>query len=202
MKNFNFCYNYGFLRDWLKTNPKIKRYDVLAEMEMSYYRTLQNWMEGVTMMPLTQMMKFCNRYNVPITAFFFDANADDDSIFTSIPPGAMIEPAGGWIENDRKTGIKTGDPRTDIHIPSNLPKYCKSINLQHNICDSDVKKDIKEKEVTHSERMRYLDIIEQQHVQIVELSRKTLELQQKIIDLEQQCAAHIDCGIAADELRK
>lgn len=199
MKDFNFCYNYGFLQDWLKANPKIKRYDVLAEMEMSYYRTLQNWMEGATMMPLTQMMKFCNRYNVPITAFFFDANADDDSIFTPIPPGAMIEPAGGWVENDRKTGIKTGDPRTDIHIPSNLPKYCKSIKLQHNICDSD--KDMKEKEVTHSERMRYLDIIEQQNVQIAELNRKTLELQQKIIDLEQQCT-HIDYGIAADDLQK
>lgn len=199
MKDFNFCYNYGFLQDWLKANPKIKRYDVLAEMEMSYYRTLQNWMEGATMMPLTQMMKFCNRYNVPITAFFFDANADDDSIFTPIPPGAMIEPAGGWVENDRRTGIKTGDPRTDIHIPSNLPDYCKNIKLQHNIRDSD--KDMKEKEVTHSERMRYLDIIEQQNVQIAELNRKTLELQQKIIDLEQQCT-HIDYGIAADDLQK
>ena len=199
MKDFNFCYNYGFLQDWLKANPKIKRYDVLAEMEMSYYRTLQNWMEGATMMPLTQMMKFCNRYNVPITAFFFDANADDDSIFTPIPPGAMIEPAGGWVENDRRTGIKTGDPRTDIHIPSNLPDYCKNIKLQHNICDSD--KDMKEKKVTHSERMRYLDIIEQQNVQIAELNRKTLELQQKIIDLEQQCT-HIDYGIAADDLQK
>lgn len=197
MKDFNFCYNYAFLQDWLKANPKIKRYDVLAEMEMSYYRTLQNWMEGATMMPLTQMMKFCNRYNVPITAFFFDANADDDSIFTPIPPGAMIEPAGGWVENDRRTGIKTGDPRTDIHIPSNLPDYCKNIKLQHNICDSDMK----EKEVTHSERMRYLDIIEQQNVQIAELNRKTLELQQKIIDLEQQCT-HIDYGIAADDLQK
>lgn len=199
MKDFNFCYNYAFLQDWLKANPKIKRYDVLAEMEMSYYRTLQNWMEGATMMPLTQMMKFCNRYNVPITAFFFDANADDDSIFTPIPPGAMIEPAGGWVENDRRTGIKTGDPRTDIHIPSNLPDYCKNIKLQHNICYSD--KDMKEKEVTHSERMRYLDIIEQQNVQIAELNRKTLELQQKIIDLEQQCT-HIDYGIAADDLQK
>lgn len=199
MKDFNFCYNYAFLQDWLKANPKIKRYDVLAEMEMSYYRTLQNWMEGATMMPLTQMMKFCNRYNVPITAFFFDANADDDSIFTPIPPGAMIEPAGGWVENDRRTGIKTGDPRTDIHIPSNLPDYCKNIKLQHNICASD--KDMKEKEVTHSERMRYLDIIEQQNVQIAELNRKTLELQQKIIDLEQQCT-HIDYGIATDDLQK
>ena len=77
----NFCYNYSFLSDWMKANPHIKRMDLLNTLEMCDYGTLAKWLNGVTMMPLTQIMKFCNRYNVPITAFFYDELADDNSVF-------------------------------------------------------------------------------------------------------------------------
>ena len=78
----NFCYNYSFLSDWMKANPHIKRMDLLNTLEMCDYGTLAKWLNGVTMMPLTQIMKFCNRYDVPITAFFYDELADDNSVFS------------------------------------------------------------------------------------------------------------------------
>ena len=179
MPNHNFCYNYGFLADWLTANPGIKRYDVLAKMGMSDYRTLQNWMAGLTMMPLTQMMRFCNIYNVPLTAFFYDEAATDTSVFTPLTPNAMIEPAGGWPTSERKTGIKVCDPRCDTHFKSNLPDYCHTENSVtadiHPHEDSSTPSDI-----SLAERMRYLDIIEKMNDRIIELTRENNQLQNSI----------------------
>jgi len=66
MKEHNIVYNYGFLADWMKANPSIKRNEILSSMEMSDYNTLRNWVDGATMLPLTQLMKFCNRFNVRV----------------------------------------------------------------------------------------------------------------------------------------
>ena len=127
----NFCYNYSFLSDWMKVNPHIKRMDLLNTLEMCDYGTLAKWLNGVTMMPLTQIMKFCNRYNVPITAFFYDELADDNSVFSPLHIDAMIEPANGWPDSNRKAGIKVCDPRSTEHIVSNLPKYVRlAANIQ------------------------------------------------------------------------
>ena len=127
----NFCYNYSFLSDWMKANPHIKRMDLLNTLEMCDYGTLAKWLNGVTMMPLTQIMKFCNRYNVPITAFFYDELADDNSVFSPLHIDAMIEPANGWPDSNRKAGIKVCDPRSTEHIVSNLPKYVRlAANIQ------------------------------------------------------------------------
>lgn len=177
MKDYNFCYNYGFFADWLNANPKIRRYDVLHELGMSDYRTLQNWMEGKTMMPLTQMMKFCNRYNVPLTAFFYDEHADENSVFAPIDISAMIEPDGGWKESDRRAGIKVGDPRTDTHHSSILPSYCKTPLVKNVIENAASKNDNGSN--THDERMRLLDIIEQQSKHIIELTSEITHLRKK-----------------------
>lgn len=176
MKNHNFCYNYGFLADWLKANPEIKRYGLLDMLDMSYYKTLQNWMDGVTMMPLTQMMKFCNLFNVPITAFFLDDYADEESVFNAPNAESMTEPAGGWKESDRTAGIKSGDPRTERHQMSQLPAYCKSGHVSNNAGKADREdapataqqefapldaKALLDLEHKHSdERQRLLDMIE------------------------------------------
>ena len=80
MKVYNFVYNYGFLSDWMKANPEIKRGEILQSMGMSDYGTLGKWIEGATMMPMAQMMKFCNRWCVPVTAFFLDEKAEDGDV--------------------------------------------------------------------------------------------------------------------------
>ena len=126
MKEHNIVYNYGFLADWMQANPSIKRNEILQSMEMSDYNTLRNWVEGATMLPLTQLMKFCNRFNVPITAFFLDEKADDTSIIAPITPNSMIEPAGGWPDSSRKAGIKVCDPRSNIHMITNMPDYIRT----------------------------------------------------------------------------
>jgi hypothetical protein len=183
MNTHNFCYNFGFLADWFRANPKIKKYDVLHEMGMSDYKTLQNWIDGVTIMPTTQIMRFCNLYNVPITAFFFDENAEEDSVFSPIHAGATIEPVGGWKETTRRAGIKVCDPRTNIHNVSELPPYCKDGMITYN---GDVTphptqvQTAKTNDMGYQERMHYLDIIDRLTQRITELSQPRDEKKQII----------------------
>lgn len=176
MKEHNIVYNYGFLADWMQANPSIKRNEILQSMEMSDYNTLRNWVEGATMLPLTQLMKFCNRFNVPITAFFLDEKADDTSIIAPITPNSMIEPAGGWPDSSRKAGIKVCDPRSNIHMITAMPDYIRvSKPSDDDKQTTDIISSIPEKE-----QMRYLDIIEKLNDRLMALSEENIKLNGQI----------------------
>lgn len=173
MKEHNIVYNYGFLADWMKANPSIKRNEILHSMEMVDYNTLRSWVDGATMLPLTQLMKFCNRFNVPVTAFFLDEKADETSIIAPITPNSMIEPAGGWPDSNRKAGIKVCDPRSNIHMITTMPKYIRAMgndNIREHTTDSN--------NISEKERMRYLDLIEKLSGQVLDLTRDIISLKE------------------------
>ena len=175
MKEHNIVYNYGFLADWMQANPSIRRNEILQSMEMSDYNTLRNWVEGMTMLPLTQLMKFCNRFNVPITAFFLDEKADDTSIIAPIKPSSMIEPAGGWPDSSRKAGIKVCDPRSKIHMITTMPDYIRTSQ------PSDMgEQNTEESNISEKERMRYLDIIEKLNDRVMALSEENIKLNNQV----------------------
>lgn len=171
MKEHNIVYNYGFLADWMQANPSIKRNEILQSMEMSDYNTLRNWVEGATMLPLTQLMKFCNRFNVPITAFFLDEKADDTSIIAPITPNSMIEPAGGWPDSSRKAGIKVCDPRSNIHMITTMPDY-----IRVGKPSDDDEQTTEDSNIPVNERMRYLDIIEKLNDRVMALSEENIRI--------------------------
>ena len=185
MKEHNIVYNYGFLADWMKANPSIKRNEILQSMEMSDYNTLRNWVEGVTMLPLTQLMKFCNRFNVPITAFFLDEKADDTSIIAPITPNSMIEPAGGWPDSSRKAGIKVGDPRSNIHMITAMPDYIRTSKPSDTSEQTTENSSIPEKE-----RMRYLDIIEKLNDRVIALSEENIKINKQISNMKIESNGH------------
>lgn len=176
MKEHNIVYNYEFLADWMQANPSIKRNEILRSMEMSDYNTLRKWVDGATMLPLTQLMKFCNRFNVPITAFFLDEKADDTSIIAPITPSSMIEPAGGWPDPSRKAGIKVCDPRSNIHMITNMPDYIKKENPSG--ISEQASDDVSS--VPEKERMRYIDIIEKLNDRLMALSEENIKLNKQI----------------------
>ena len=179
MKEQNIVYNYGFIADWMQANPSIKRNEILQSMEMCDYNTLRNWVDGASMLTLTQLMKFCNRFNVPITAFFLDEKADDTSIIAPITPNSMIEPVGGWPDSSRKVGIKVCDPRSNIHMITNMPDYIRTGE------PSDVCEQITEdNSIPEKERMRYLDIIEKLNDRLMALSEENLKLNKLIIKMK------------------
>ena len=183
--SYNFCYNYNFLSDWMKANPHIKRMDLLNNLEMCDYGTLAKWLNGVTMMPLTQMMKFCNRYSVPITAFFYDELADDNSVFSPLNIDAMIEPAKGWPDSNRKAGIKVCDPRSAEHIASNLPKYVRLASCTPSpkeYTKSSFANNVSSINITIDERSKFLDIIKKQNDIIIELMRVNKDFHENMMD--------------------
>lgn len=173
MKEHNIVYNYGFLADWMKANPSIKRNEILQSMEMIDYNTLRNWIDGATMLPLTQLMKFCNRFNVPITAFFLDEKADETSIIAPITPNSMIEPAGGWPDSSRKAGIKVCDPRSNVHMITTMPEYIRT-KESADVCEQTTESD----SISEKERMRYLDLIEKLNGQVLDLAREVISLKE------------------------
>ena len=155
----------------MQANPSIKRNEILQSMEMCDYNTLRNWVEGATMLPLTQLMKFCNRFNVPITAFFLDEKADDTSIIAPITPNSMIEPAGGWSDSSRKAGIKVCDPRSNIHMITNMPAYVRT-SESSDVCDQTTE----DSSIPAKERMRYLDVIEKLNDRVMALSEENIRV--------------------------
>lgn len=182
MKVHNYVYNYGFLADWMRANPSIKRNELLQSMEMCDYGTLAKWIDGVTMMPLAQMMKFCNKWSVPITAFFMDEKAEEGDNVAPITPDACIEPAGGWPDSSRKAGIKICDPRTTIHMTSNLPSYIHVENTE-NTQQPTTKEGNKKStsDISTEERMKYLYIIEKQNDRILDLTEENKMLFKKVM---------------------
>ncbi len=192
MKEHNYVYNYGFLADWMKANPLVRRSDILQGIDMCDYGTLAKWTSGETMMPMIQMMKFCNAFSVPVTAFFMDEKADDESCVAPILPDAQIEPAGGWPDSSRKTGIKVCDPRTTTHMPSNLPGYVRMAGVSHPAKHEVPKAQGTPVQVTESEdipqneRMRYLDMIEKLNDRVMKLSEDNIALHEKLAKLKSE----------------
>lgn len=193
MKEHNIVYNYGFLADWMQANPSIKRNEILQSMEMIDYNTLRNWVEGATMLPLTQLMKFCNRFNVPITAFFLDEKADDTSIIAPITPNSMIEPAGGWPDSSRKAGIKVCDPRSNIHMITNMPDYIRT-SKPSDVCEHTTENS----NIPVEERMRYLDIIEKLNDRVMALSEEIIKLNKQINKMKSEYDEIYGYGMVAE----
>lgn len=194
MKEHNIVYNYGFLADWMQANPSIRRNEILQSMEMCDYNTLRNWVEGATMLPLTQLMKFCNRFNVPITAFFLDEKADDTSVIAPITPSSMIEPAGGWPDSRRKAGIKVCDPRSNVHMITAMPDYIRTSK------PSDIsEQNAEDSSISEKERMRYLDIIEKLNDRVMALSEENIKLNSQINKMKvERDENSYDYGMVAD----
>ena len=194
MKEQNIVYNYGFLADWMQANPSIKRNEILQSMEMCDYNTLRNWVDGATMLTLTQLMKFCNRFNVPITAFFLDEKADDTSIIAPITPNSMIEPVGGWPDSRRKVGIKVCDPRSNIHMITNMPDY-----IRVGKPSNDDEQTTEDSSIPAKERIRYLDIIEKLNDRVMALSKENLKLNGQINKMKMERNGNtFDYGMVAE----
>lgn len=194
MKEHNIVYNYGFLADWMQANPSIRRNEILQSMEMCDYNTLRNWVEGATMLPLTQLMKFCNRFNVPITAFFLDEKADDTSVIAPITPSSMIEPAGGWPDSSRKAGIKVCDPRSNVHMITAMPDYIRT-SKPYDISEQNAE----DSSISEKERMRYLDIIEKLNDRVMALSEENIKLNSQINKMKvERDENSYDYGMVAD----
>lgn len=118
-------YNYGFFDEWIKENPQIKKNVLQKALGVKADSGIRKWIDRQRPMPVVSMLRFCNSFNVPLSAFFRDADAD--TYTTTIPQpniNDQLEPDGGYLKNDqnRQRGEHSIlDPLDVDVVPSYIP---------------------------------------------------------------------------------
>lgn len=203
-------YNYSFLSRWMEANGKININTILQAIGSTSNNSLRLWEQGRCPMPVSSILRFCNTFQVPISAFFYDK--DGDSKYVQPHDGDIFSPDGGYV-TERKAGSRALlDPLDVSLIPSVVPGLVnpdeqKQSNTElsspicipapdteqgkmivvGNVSDQNMKAllDLEAKRMEadnrHSEeRARLLDVIAEQQKQIANLTRMLNEAKHNV----------------------
>ncbi len=199
-------YNFAFLAQWMALNKDIAKGHIQDAIGSKSNNGFKSWERGDGPMPVITMLRFCNTFHIPLTAFFRDAEADERLVGApQLPkPTDVLEPVGGFETNahNRTRGERTILNPLDVDdIPSVLPEgemlhipECYG-DIQHvahadmavqkaetvvgNISDANMKAII-EIESKHQEQVnRLLSIIADQQKQIADLTNQVMALKKK-----------------------
>lgn len=178
-------FNFGFLSQWLEANPDIPKGAILYALGTKANNSFKAWTQGEGAMPIITILRFCNSFQIPISAFIKDLDAGKENFSMPALPSEndMMEPVGGFLSVDDKRGRGERsllNPLDVEVIPSVVPgavKKDKSTTTQEdgsiikevvvgNISDENMKR-ILEIEAKHTaQQNRLLDIIADQQNQI------------------------------------
>lgn len=120
-------YNYGFLQQWLDANTHIPRGVINDAFATSSNNRIKAWARGESAMPVLSILRFCNSFQVPLSAFFRNEDAERDNDHAPMPAktGDKIAPSGGYVQNtaERKHGERKAiDPTAVTVTPSAMPE--------------------------------------------------------------------------------
>ena len=127
-------YCFSFLNEWLKANPEIPIGEILQALGAKSNNRFKAWVRCEGPMPVLSMLRLCNAYQIPLSAFFRDADAGTDgAVVPGMPmPDDILEPAQGYADNmdDRQHGERSMLNPLNVQIaPSVVPgvvaKPCK-----------------------------------------------------------------------------
>lgn len=179
-------YNFSFLSQWLEANPEIPKGEILQAIGAKSNNRFKAWVRCEGPMPVLSMLRLCNAYQIPLSAFFRDADAGTDG---AVVPGMpmhddILEPTQGYASstNERQHGERSMLNPLDVQIaPSVVPgvvaKPCKADDIQEqpatvdNISDANLAAIIKMENEHMAQQRRLLDIITEQQKQIADLTR-------------------------------
>ena len=121
-------YNYGFLQQWLDANKHIPRGVINEAFATSSNNRIKAWARGESTMPVLSILRFCNSFQVPLSAFFRNEDAEKDNDHAPMPAntGDKITPQGGYAKStvERKHGErKAVDPTAVTVTASTIPRY-------------------------------------------------------------------------------
>ena len=178
-------YNFSFLSQWLEANPAIPKGEILQALGAKSNNRFKAWVRCEGPMPVISMLRLCNAYQIPLSAFFRDADAGTDgAVVPGMPmPDDILEPAQGYADNmdERQHGERSMLNPLDVQIaPSVVPgvvaKPCKADDKQEqpatvdNISDANLAAIIKMENEHMAQQRRLLDIITEQQKQIADLT--------------------------------
>lgn len=178
-------YNFSFLNEWLKANPEIPKGEILQAIGSKANNRFKAWVRCEGPMPVISMLRLCNAYQIPLSAFFRDADAGTDgAVVPGMPmPDDILEPAQGYADNmdDRQQGERSILNPLSVRVtPSVVPgvtaRPIKADDTQEppatvdNISDANLAAIIKMEKEHMAQHRRLLDIIAEQQKQIADLA--------------------------------
>ena len=178
-------YNFSFLNEWLKANPEIPKGEILQAIGSKANNRFKAWVRCEGPMPVISMLRLCNAYQIPLSAFFRDADAGTDgAVVPGMPmPDDILEPAQGYADNqdDRQQGERSIlNPLSVKVTPSVVPgvtaRPIKVNDTQEppatvdNISDANLVSIIRLENEYMAQQRRLLDIIAEQQKQIADLA--------------------------------
>ena len=179
-------YRFSFLNEWLKANPEIPIGEILQAIGAKSNNRFKAWVRCEGPMPVLSMLRLCNAFQIPLSAFFRDADAGTDgAVVTGMPmPDDILEPAQGYADNtdDRQHGERSMLNPLNVKVtPSVVPgvvaKPCKVDDTQKsatkttdNISEVNLAAIIKMENEHMAQQRRLLDIIAEQQKQIADLA--------------------------------
>lgn len=178
-------YNFSFLNEWLKANPEIPKGEILQAIGSKANNRFKAWVRCEGPMPVISMLRLCNAYQIPLSAFFRDADAGTDgAVVPGMPtPDDILEPVQGYADNmdDRQQGERSIlNPLSVKVTPSVVPgvtaRPIKVDDTQEppaavdNISDTNLAAIIKLENEHMALQRRLLDIIAEQQKQIADLA--------------------------------
>ena len=117
-------YRFSFLNEWLKANPEIPIGEILQAIGAKSNNRFKAWVRCEGPMPVLSMLRLCNAYQIPLSAFFRDADADaDGAVVPGMPtPNDILEPAQGYADNmdDRQHGERSMLNPLDVQIAQSV----------------------------------------------------------------------------------
>lgn len=178
-------YNFSFLNEWLKANPEIPKGEILQAIGSKANNRFKAWVRCEGPMPIISMLRLCNAYQIPLSAFFRDADAGTDgAVVPSMPmPDDILEPVQGYADNmdDRQQGERSIlNPLSVKVTPSVVPgvtaRPIKVDDTQEpptavdNVSDTNLAAIIKMENEHMAQQRRLLDIIAEQQKRIADLA--------------------------------
>lgn len=178
-------YNFSFLNEWLKANPEIPKGEILQAIGSKANNRFKAWVRCEGPMPVISMLRLCNAYQIPLSAFFRDADAGTDgAVVPGMPmPDDVLEPVQGYADNmdDRQQGERSIlNPLSVKVTPSVVPgvtaRPIKVDDTQEppaavdSVSDTNLAAIIKMENEHMAQQRRLLDIIAEQQKQIADLA--------------------------------
>lgn len=119
-------YNYSFLERWMQANEKVDGKQILQAIGSTSNQSLRLYLDRKCPMPIISILRFCNTFHVPISAFIVDKEKylgyveDSKGIETEsevIPLDSdAFEPVDGYIKNDDKRAHGSRSLRNPIDV--------------------------------------------------------------------------------------
>lgn len=123
-----YFYNYSFLTNWMEANRDITNKQIMKAMGTTSNTGLDSWIRMKSPLPTIALLRFCNAFHVPLSAFIIDADDNGNCEVEHVYPGVndQFEPDGGYIDNDAKRQLGTRALRNPLdvdHIKSVVPGW-------------------------------------------------------------------------------